>query len=126
MFFDFRVLLKSLAANVTCFQTQAVELVGVAPAISPGELLVQLNACGICGTDLAKVYESDYFRKPVQLGHELVATVVESQSARFRVGQRVAIAHAYARLFFPLHLRQRTDGPSNSSSATSNRAALPS
>jgi hypothetical protein len=75
------VFTKSLAMkNVTCFQTQAVELVDCqAPAISPGELLVQLNACGICGTDIAKVYD-DYFRKPVQLGHELVATVVESRA----------------------------------------------
>lgn len=79
--------------NLTCSATNFLAIQDFdTPAISPGELLVQLNACGICGTDIAKVYD-DYFLKPVQLGHELVATVVESQSTRFRAGQRVAIAH---------------------------------
>jgi L-iditol 2-dehydrogenase len=62
------------------------------PEISEGEILVQLNACGVCGTDVAKVYDS-YFKKPQQIGHELVATVFESRLDKFRVGQRVAIAH---------------------------------
>ena len=57
-----------------------------------GEILVQLRACGICGTDIAKVYDP-YFKKPVQLGHELVATVVESKAERFKISDRVAIAH---------------------------------
>ena len=62
------------------------------PLIFDGEILVQLRACGICGTDIAKVYDP-YFKKPVQLGHELVATVVESKSERFKIADRVAIAH---------------------------------
>ncbi len=62
------------------------------PLILDGEILVQLRACGICGTDIAKVYDP-YFKKPVQLGHELVATVVESKSERFKIADRVAIAH---------------------------------
>lgn len=62
------------------------------PLLSANELLVRMDACGICGTDVAKVYD-DYFPKPVQLGHELVATVVESKNQKFRAGQRVAIAH---------------------------------
>lgn len=62
------------------------------PVISEGEILVQLIACGICGTDVAKVYDS-YFPKPQKIGHELVATIVQSRSSQFKVGQRVAIAH---------------------------------
>lgn len=62
------------------------------PAIGQGEILVQLIACGICGTDVAKVYDP-YFDKPQKIGHELVATVIQSNSSRFAVGQRVAVAH---------------------------------
>jgi L-iditol 2-dehydrogenase len=62
------------------------------PEISDGEILVRMNACGICGTDVAKVYDP-YFKKPQQIGHELVATVVESKSDKFKIGERVAIAH---------------------------------
>lgn len=47
------------------------------PNIVDGEILVRMNACGICGTDISKVYDP-YFKKPQQLGHELVATVVDS------------------------------------------------
>lgn len=62
------------------------------PIIADGEILVRMDACGICGTDISKVYDP-YFKKPQQIGHELVATVVESTSDRFKSGQRVAIAH---------------------------------
>ena len=62
------------------------------PIIGQGEILVRLRACGVCGTDIAKVYDP-YFKKPQQIGHELVATIVETKSLKFKVGQRVAIAH---------------------------------
>ena len=64
----------------------------VRPKIADGEILVRMQACGICGTDMSKVHDP-YFKKPQQLGHELVATVVETKSPRFKPGQRVAIAH---------------------------------
>ncbi|MFN8441502.1 MAG: alcohol dehydrogenase catalytic domain-containing protein [Caldilineaceae bacterium] len=79
--------------TITCSETGIINIESqVIPGLSSGELLVRMNACGICGTDVTKVYD-DYFRKPVQLGHELVATVVESKNENFRTGQRVAIAH---------------------------------
>ena len=62
------------------------------PEIADGEILVQMNACGICGTDIAKIYDP-YFKKPQKIGHELVATVLETKSDRFKIGQRVAVAH---------------------------------
>lgn len=62
------------------------------PKIADGEILVRMDACGICGTDIAKIYDP-YFKKPQQLGHEVVATIVETKSDRFKPGQRVAIAH---------------------------------
>jgi L-iditol 2-dehydrogenase len=48
-------------------------------------LLIRVTACGICGTDVMKVYDPST-PKPVQLGHEIVGTVVST-------GQRVAVAH---------------------------------
>ncbi len=62
------------------------------PEISDGEILVRMIACGICGTDLAKVYDP-YCKKPQQIGHELVASVLETKSDKFKIGERVAIAH---------------------------------
>jgi L-iditol 2-dehydrogenase len=64
------------------------------PSIGAGELLLKMDACGICGTDLMKVYDPAT-PKPVQLGHEIAATVaaVGDGVSGFHVGQRVAAAH---------------------------------
>jgi L-iditol 2-dehydrogenase len=63
------------------------------PNIGPGEVLVRMKACGICGTDLEKVH-GDQITPPI-LGHE-VAGVVEQVGASidsFAVGDRVAVHH---------------------------------
>ena len=63
------------------------------PRIGPGELLVGMRACGLCGTDLEKVH-GDSITPPV-LGHE-VAGVIEQVGAGIdglRVGDRVAVHH---------------------------------
>ena len=78
---------------LTCLSDNVVELeITTPPTIEDGEILARLIACGICGTDIAKVYDP-YFKKPQKIGHELVATVAQSKSPRFKVGQRVAVAH---------------------------------
>ena len=63
------------------------------PRIGPGELLLRLRGCGLCGSDIAKVLGP--VKAPLVLGHELVGDVVEvgSDTARFRVGDRVVAAH---------------------------------
>ncbi|MBW7885157.1 MAG: alcohol dehydrogenase catalytic domain-containing protein [Caldilineaceae bacterium] len=80
------------------------------PAIGPGDVLLELRACGICGTDVMKVY-SHAVAKPVQLGHELVGTVVEAGAAVTRVvpGQRVAVAHHVPD--YSSHFTRRGSGP---------------
>ncbi len=79
--------------HLVCRSANAVEIIEVpAPPLAEGELLVRMVACGICGTDLMKVYDPAV-AKPVQLGHEIVGIVAETRSARFAVGQRVAVAH---------------------------------
>jgi len=80
---------------LTCTQTGAVEAVEhPEPSAGAGEILVRMALCGICGTDLMKVYDTDT-PKPVQLGHEVVGRVsaVGTGVTRFHVGQRVAVAH---------------------------------
>ena len=62
------------------------------PTINDGDILVRMVACGICGTDLMKVYDASV-RKPVQLGHEIVGVIAETRHPKFQVGQRVAVAH---------------------------------
>jgi len=81
--------------QLICRATGVLELVQVpTPTIGPGELLVRLVACGICGTDLMKVYSPE-LAKPLPLGHELVATVVDVGAGveRLAPGQEVALAH---------------------------------
>ena len=40
-----------------------VETVPV-PAIGPGELLIKVATCGICGTDLKKIHTGSHSRAP--------------------------------------------------------------
>ncbi|HEU5099272.1 MAG TPA: alcohol dehydrogenase catalytic domain-containing protein, partial [Roseiflexaceae bacterium] len=64
------------------------------PEPGPGELLVQVRACGVCGTDLLKLYSPDV-AKPIQLGHEVVGVVAAAGAGvtGWDAGQRLALAH---------------------------------
>ena len=63
------------------------------PTAAPGEIVVRMVVCGICGTDTLKVYGA--YPKPQQLGHEVVGVVHEVGEGvtQFCVGQRVGLAH---------------------------------
>jgi L-iditol 2-dehydrogenase len=62
------------------------------PTVGPGELLIQIHACGLCGSDLMRWYQDP--RAPVVLGHEPVGTVVEAGvGAPIGVGTRVFVHH---------------------------------
>jgi L-iditol 2-dehydrogenase len=58
----------------------------------PGEMLVKVMACGICGSDVVEWYRLP--RAPLVQGHELGAVVVETgeKMTRFALGDRVFIA----------------------------------
>jgi L-iditol 2-dehydrogenase len=58
----------------------------------PGEMLVKVISCGICGSDIVEWYRMP--RAPLVQGHELGAEVVEvgSSVTRFKPGDRVFIA----------------------------------
>jgi L-iditol 2-dehydrogenase len=64
------------------------------PTIGAGEMLVEMRACGLCGTDLAKLARPENSRG-VSLGHELAGVVREVGPAvtRFSPGDRVMVAH---------------------------------
>ena len=69
-----------------------VETVPV-PAIGPGELLVKVATCGICGTDLKKIHLGSH-SAPRIFGHEMSGTVVKvGEGAHFEVGERVVVHH---------------------------------
>jgi L-iditol 2-dehydrogenase len=70
-----------------------VETVPV-PAIGPGELLVKVATCGICGTDLKKIHTGSH-SAPRIFGHEMAGTIVEVGEGvtRFGLGERVAVHH---------------------------------
>lgn len=63
------------------------------PNIGPGELLMRVEASGICGTDVLDWYRAD--RAPLILGHEVAGEVVEVGKGvtRFGVDDRVVAAH---------------------------------
>ena len=63
------------------------------PQIGPGELLVQVAASGICGSDVMEWYRLD--RAPLVLGHEIGGqiVVVGKGVKYYQEGDRVSAAH---------------------------------
>lgn len=64
------------------------------PEIGPGEILLKVHACGICGTDVLKVNRA-LPQKAIVLGHELAGTVARTGAGvqKFREGDRLVVAH---------------------------------
>jgi L-iditol 2-dehydrogenase len=64
------------------------------PTIGPGELLVKVRGCGLCGSDIAKIVDPAT-RAPAVFGHEIVGDVADVGNgvAGFAEGQRVVVAH---------------------------------
>ena len=60
------------------------------PVLADGEVVLQIEAAGICGSDMHAYHGHDPRRKPgLVLGHEFAATVLQSASPRWSPGQRV-------------------------------------
>lgn len=57
------------------------------------EVLVQIAACGVCGTDLHILAGEAHARPPVILGHEFAGTIIATgrQVRELRFGDRVAV-----------------------------------
>lgn len=60
------------------------------PALMPDEVVLKIDAVGICGSDLHAYHGHDPRRQPgLVLGHELAGTIVDSSLAGIRPGTRV-------------------------------------
>ena len=62
------------------------------PSLNSGDVLIQMELCGICASDIAalKGDVSDY-SPPVVMGHELAGTIVESRHSEVKIGERVTV-----------------------------------
>jgi L-iditol 2-dehydrogenase len=64
------------------------------PEIGPGEVLVKIHTCGICGTDLKKIHTGSH-SAPRVFGHEMAGTIVAIGDGvtKYAVGDRVMAYH---------------------------------
>jgi len=64
------------------------------PEVGAGELLIKVAACGVCGTDIKKIFQR-YVDPPQILGHELAGTVVAIGPGvrKWKLGDRVMSFH---------------------------------
>jgi L-iditol 2-dehydrogenase len=64
------------------------------PKIEAGELLVRVNTCGICGTDLKKIATGSH-SAPRIFGHETSGVVVQvgAKVKDYTMGERVSVFH---------------------------------
>jgi L-iditol 2-dehydrogenase len=64
------------------------------PEVGAGDLLIKVAACGVCGTDIKKIFYA-YVPPPQILGHELAGTVVAVGPGvtKWKLGDRVMSFH---------------------------------
>lgn len=69
------------------------------PSIGPNEVLAEVVACGICGSDTMRWYREPQSKRlgGINTGHEIAARIVRvGESVRgYRSGQRVVITHHF-------------------------------
>lgn len=63
------------------------------PVIGDGEILIRVEASGICGTDCLEWYR--IHRVPLVLGHEIAGVIVETGRSviRYKAGDRISVSH---------------------------------
>ena len=64
------------------------------PIVNSGDVLVKMQACGVCGSDLEKIY-GKYTQPSMKLGHEPsgIVTEVGQSVINFKKGDRVFVHH---------------------------------
>ncbi|UCB47141.1 MAG: alcohol dehydrogenase catalytic domain-containing protein [Spirochaetota bacterium] len=64
------------------------------PSISDSDILIEMLYCGLCGSDIVKIFDTS-FRKPAIYGHEIVGKVVEvgKKVDEFSEGDIVVASH---------------------------------
>ncbi|MDR2185926.1 MAG: galactitol-1-phosphate 5-dehydrogenase [Treponema sp.] len=63
------------------------------PKMESGEVLLQVKACGICGSDIPRVFEKGTYHFPTIPGHEFAGVIVDAAGREDRVliGKRAAV-----------------------------------
>lgn len=62
------------------------------PSLDDGDVLVKVNLCGICTTDIMALNgDATDYTPPVVLGHEIAGTIAESRNEKFSIGQKVSV-----------------------------------
>jgi threonine dehydrogenase-like Zn-dependent dehydrogenase len=62
------------------------------PKLDEGDVLVKVDLCGICTTDImAQQGDATDFTPPVILGHEIAGTITETRNENFTNGQKVSV-----------------------------------
>lgn len=71
-------------------------------SVKEDSILVKVEACGICGSDIPRAFQNGAYHYPLIMGHEFSATIAENVSdSIFRKGDRVAV--------FPLVPKDRNE-----------------
>ena len=75
------------------------------PKIRKNEVLIEIRAAGICGSDLHHYEVGDDIAIPVVLGHEFAGDVVEigSEVKGWKLGERV-VSETHAQACYDCHL----------------------
>jgi len=63
------------------------------PKLREGEVLVEVKAAGICGSDIPRIFETGTYHFPTIPGHEFAGVVCEVEDARYAewLGKRVGV-----------------------------------
>ena len=62
------------------------------PERKPGEVLLKVMACGVCGSDIPRVFEKGTYHFPTIPGHEFAGQIVETDEAdKALLGRRAAV-----------------------------------
>ena len=63
------------------------------PKISSDECLIKVSFCGICSSDIPRIYEQQSYYYPIALGHEISGKVIKvgNKSKSFKIDDKVSV-----------------------------------
>jgi L-iditol 2-dehydrogenase len=76
-------------------QDVRIEAMSSLPQVEAGEVLIKIESCAICGTDIKSYFKGNpRIKPPMTMGHEFCGAIVEMGSGveGYSVGQRVTMA----------------------------------